>query len=255
MTHQRLSAGTTEVLVDTEAGGRLTSISFNGTEILSMLSDDPLANGCYPMVPFAGRVRDGVLSFRSMQYELPLAAPPHAIHGTVRELSWNVSSHTNSQIVLSTDLGSDWPFSGTVTHTISVTDSSVECELSLLATEAMPAQVGWHPCFLAPKDVRFSFQGMLQRDISGICTKQVVPVPRRRLDDCLITPDTWPRLSIAGSLIEIESDCSHWVIYHADNGDICIEPQSGPPNGINTSPLVVEPGAALTRYMTIRAIA
>jgi aldose 1-epimerase len=253
--HQRLLAGSTECVVDSAAGGRLLSLSFNGTEILSQDSTNALTHGCYPMVPFAGRVRDGVLSFRSMQYELALREPPHALHGTVLDQAWRVDSHTDSSIVLSTELGSDWPFSGTVIHSIAVNESAVNCQLSLHASEPMPAQVGWHPCFRTPKDVQFSFQAMLQRDVSGICTKQVVPVPRRRLDDCLIEPNSWPRLVIDGSIIEIESDCSHWVIFHADNGDICIEPQSGPPNGINSSPFVVEPGTPLTRHLTIRAIA
>ena len=255
MTLLRLTAGSTTCVVNAELGGRIESILFNGVELLSSGSENSLTVGCYPMVPFAGRVRDGILLFHSMQYELALREPPHAMHGTVLDRPWNVDSHTSSSLILSTDLGSDWPFSGIVTHTISVSESVVHCELSLDVSEPMPAQVGWHPCFRTPRDVQFSFAGMLQRDARGICTKQVVPVPRRRLDDCVIEPSSWPQLFIDSRTIEIESDCSHWVIFHADNGDLCIEPQSGPPNGINSSPLVVNPGSPLTRHMTIRAIA
>lgn len=255
MTLLQLTAGSTTCIVNAKRGGRIVSISFNGVELLSSGADNSLSAGCYPMVPFAGRVRDGILTFRSIQYELARREPPHAMHGTVIDQSWNVDSHTSSSIVLSTDLGPDWPFFGTATHTISVCESEVNCELSLSASEPMPAQVGWHPCFRAPQDVQFSFGGMLQRDAHGICTEQVVPMPHKRLDDCLIEPDSWPRLTIDGLDVEIESDCSHWVIFHSQTGDICIEPQSGPPNGINSSPFVIEPGMPLTRHMTIRAIA
>jgi len=44
----------------------------DGAELLVTAAEDTLGWGLYPMVPFAGRVRDGVLMFRGLQYELPL---------------------------------------------------------------------------------------------------------------------------------------------------------------------------------------
>jgi aldose 1-epimerase len=95
---------------------------------------------------------------------------------------------------------------------------------------------------------------MLQKDVSGITTNQRVPVPHRKYDDCFVKPITMPWLTIGDVKVEISSDCSHWVIYNANPAGICFEPQSGPPNGINTEPYVVMPGKPLVRHMAITRI-
>jgi galactose mutarotase-like enzyme len=35
---------------------------------------------------------------------------------------------------------------------------------------------------------------------------------------------------------------------------VCIEPQSGPPNGINDAPFVLEAGATFKRWMELRVV-
>ncbi len=76
-------AGGTVVVVDDQHGGRITSAIFAGQNLLHTAApDDPLASGAYPMVPWAGRVRDGRFRFDGVEYHLPLGMPPHAIHGT-----------------------------------------------------------------------------------------------------------------------------------------------------------------------------
>jgi aldose 1-epimerase len=152
------------------------------------------------------------------------------------------------------DLGSDWPFAGSITHVIDVVDGDVLFTLTLDALEPQPAQVGWHPWFLPPRHSHHNFTAMLQKDVSGITTNQRVPVPHRKYDDCFVKPITMPWLTIGEVKVEISSDCSHWVIYNANPAGICFEPQSGPPNGINTEPYVVMPGKPLVRHMAITRI-
>ncbi len=51
----------------------------------------PLLWGCYPMAPWAGRLREGVLRWRGEEHRLPTdILPPHAIHGTLLETAWDV---------------------------------------------------------------------------------------------------------------------------------------------------------------------
>lgn len=54
--------GRTHVAVDDVCGARLASIRFDGVDVLVSDGDDALKWGCYPMVPYAGRVRNGVLN-------------------------------------------------------------------------------------------------------------------------------------------------------------------------------------------------
>ena len=249
-----LADGTTAVAIDLSAGGRFASLQMDGIELLVTEADDSLGWGMYPMVPFAGRVRDGVLAFRGMQYELPLRLPPNAIHGSVLDAQWTVSAQSETSITMTCDVGSDWPFSGNVTHDVVVTDGAVECTLTYEAGEPQPAQVGWHPWFRTPQHSHHNFVAMLQRDVSGITTTQRVPVPKRKYDDCFVKPETMPWVSIDGVKVQIASDCSHWVVYNMNPAGICFEPQSGPPNGINAEPFVVVPGKPLVRHMSITKI-
>ena len=101
----QLSAGSTAVSIDTSAGGRVSSLIMDGTELLVTAAEDTLGWGLYPMVPFAGRVRDGVLMFRGLQYELPLRLPPNALHGTVLDVEWTVVEQSPAKVTMTCDLG------------------------------------------------------------------------------------------------------------------------------------------------------
>ena len=53
--------------------------------------------------------------------------------------------------------------------------------------------------------------------------------------------------------IALESDAAYWVVYTEDAAGVCVEPQTGPPNGLNTGPFtLVEPGRPLIASMTLR---
>jgi aldose 1-epimerase len=56
--------------VDPIAGGRIGSLVVDGTEILVTDVDGPFWWGCYPMAPFAGRIRGGRFRFRRRSYQL-----------------------------------------------------------------------------------------------------------------------------------------------------------------------------------------
>jgi aldose 1-epimerase len=206
------------------------------------------------MVPYAGRVRDAALIFNDATYSLPIVTNGHALHGTVMHKEWSVDHHTNDSLTLSTSLGDDWPFTGTCSHTIAVLPNRLRCELSITAEQTMPMQLGWHPWFRTPREVVTSFNAMLKRDAFGITTSERVEVPDGDVDDCFLEPNAWPRVTIENTTLEIASDCPFWVRFDAPFGDVCIEPQSGPPNGINDAPLVLEAGATFKRWMELRVV-
>ena len=87
---ERAFAGTARVLIDAEHGGRIASLSVAGMELLVNAGASALDWGCYPMAPFAGRIRNGRFSFKGTEHQLPRNAAPHAIHGTVFERPWEV---------------------------------------------------------------------------------------------------------------------------------------------------------------------
>ena len=249
-----LTAHHLSVRVDPDHGGRIASLCVHGEEFLSAPSDDPLGWGMYPMAPYAGRVRNAQFAFNGRTFDLLPAAEPHAIHGTTYSRAWRISHRDETSVTMTIGLGADWPMLGRVTHEIRLTDTSVLCSLTIEADEAMPAQVGWHPWFRSPTAVHTDFSAMLKRDPFGIATSEEVDVPFHPVDDCFVRTREFPRVTVGEETIEIISDCSHWVRYDAPNGDVCIEPQSGPPNQINDAPFVITPGVPLTRRCEFRVL-
>ena len=206
------------------------------------------------MAPYAGRVRNAQFRFNGKVHDLRANAEPHALHGTVYNRAWRVVERSEKSISMTISLGADWPMLGRATHTVSVTDTSVLCELRIEADEAMPAHIGWHPWFRSSAQVVTDFGAMLQRDPFGIATEKRVAVPNGAVDDCFIDSGEYPRVTINDVTIEIVSDCSHWVRFDSPEGTVCIEPQSGAPNQINDSPIVIAPGSPLVRRMEFRRL-
>lgn len=260
-----LRSSTAVALVDEANGGRLASLVVHGEERLvpgPAGQRDVLGWGAYPMVPWAGRVRSGRFAYARRAYQLPLRMPPHAIHGTVLDVQWSVTHAARHEVRLSTPLGPDWPWSGTVHQHIELLgdrhEGALRCWLSVESTStAFPAQVGWHPWFQdhhgvpgAPQ-LTFAAQAMYQRDRAGIPNGDTVLPGPHPWDDCFVGVSDAPRLTYRdGTVILLSSDCDHWVVYEPDHA-VCVEPQSGPPDGFTLRPDTVEPGSPLSRTFVL----
>ena len=100
-----LIAGSTRLRIDESFGGRVASLLVRGPgpaaagggeplELAGRYQDTPHGWGAFPMAPWAGRVRRGLMTWRGAEHQLPVPKPPHAIHGTVARVPWRVlSSH------------------------------------------------------------------------------------------------------------------------------------------------------------------
>ena len=72
-----LSSGNVEVVIDAEHGARLSSVRFGGTELLVQRTDgDSFSWGCYPMAPWAGRIRNGIFEHQGSSVQLPINSAP-----------------------------------------------------------------------------------------------------------------------------------------------------------------------------------
>jgi galactose mutarotase-like enzyme len=263
-----LRSGSAEAVLDPAAGGRIAALRVDGLDVLVTEGWGPIAWGCYPMVPWAGRLRDSVLRWRGEEHRLPEGLlPPHAIHGTLVEVAWDVVEAGPAGATLAADLGPPWPFGGRAVHRVLLGPAELRAELEVHATDRpMPAIVGWHPWFPRvlrdatgaavgePVAVDLAAGGMLRRGPDGIPTGEVVrPIPPGPWDDCFIELAGAPGVHWPGALeVRISSEAPFWVVYTQREEAVCVEPQTGPPNGLNTGEhAVVEPGSPLRAAMTI----
>lgn len=226
----------------------------NGTPVIVHAGDDSLDWGCYPMVPYAGRVREAMLTFRGKSYSLPANDPSglgHAIHGTLFDTQWSVESLTPTRIIMSHELGAPWPWRGAVVHEVELHHASLTCALTVEAHDDMPVMVGWHPWFVRPLEATLPFASMVQRGDDYLPTGTRVDPVVEHADDCFCEPTGPLALRYDKVTLTLHSDCSHWVVYNQPTHAICVEPQSGPPNEVNDAPHIVRAGESMRREFTI----
>ncbi len=263
-----LRTETAEAVLDPGAGGRIASLKVDGIELFVTEGVGHVAWGCYPMVPWAGRIRDGVLRWRGEEHRLPThLVPPHAIHGTLLETAWDVIESGPAAVTIAADLMPPWPFGGHAVHRVWLTPEGLHAGLEVHAADrAMPAIVGWHPWFRRvlrdqagaavgePAIVDLDAGGMLRRGADGLPDGTVIrSIPPEPWDDCFIDVAGAPGVHWPGVVaVRIESAAPCWVVYTESEEGVCVEPQTGPPNGLNTGEhAVVEPGAPLVASMTM----
>ena len=253
-----LSRDGLRVEVAPQAGGRIAQITRNRRPQLvgpGRAGAAMIGWGCYPMLPWAGRIRGGAFDFDGRHHQLPLNLAPHAIHGVGFAMPWQVDAYDDHAIELALDLPRDarWPFGGHARHRMSLDDAGgLLLELTLQAgPDAMPATIGWHPWFRKPGRLGFSPRAMYPRDQDGIATRPLVAPTPAPWDDCfvdcgeVVLEDTSQRLTL-------DSDCSHWVVYDHRAEATCVEPQSGPPDAFNLEPSVLAPGETLRRWFRMQ---
>jgi aldose 1-epimerase len=255
-----LEVGDVRLVVSARDGGRITSLVVGGDELIVTEGYGPIRWGCYPMVPFPGRIRDGRFTFQGREVRLPINLPPHAIHGTVFERAWTVAGPDRLVI----DLGPDWPFAGRVEQTFDLRPDGLRVALTLEADEPMPGAVGWHPWFRrvlsgtagrpiapsAPAELRFEADRMYLRGDDGLPTGALTEPGPPPWDDCFIGVHAPPRVEWPGRLaLEVRSSADHWVVYDESLDGICVEPQTAPPDFPTIAPRTVEPGTPLRATM------
>jgi aldose 1-epimerase len=257
----RLRAGDAELTVRPDQGGRIASLTVGGTELLRQ--GDRF--GSFVMVPWCGRTRQGRFRNGGVVPQLPLDAGPHAIHGTVRHQRWRTVRADDRSAAFVCELGEPWPYRGRVTQLVELAEDGGAATLTLgveTLGDSFPAQAGWHPWFLRTLTpggpaVEIDFAGAAAwQELRGedhLPTGDRVEPKPGPWDDCFGMPDgvsatlTWPgqlRLTVASR--------ERWaVIYDELPEAVCVEPQTGPPNGLNTHPRLVtelEPLEASTTW-------
>jgi aldose 1-epimerase len=258
-----LRCGSVEAIVHPDEGARIGQITV-GTQPL-LVEVPPLGGrhamawGCFPMVPWAGRVRSGWFVFDGVERQLainhldgPDPGEAHAIHGLGFDRPWDVTADSEGSCTCSISL--DWEFGGTATHTVALFEDRIVMTLTVESTgTAFPAEIGWHPWFPEPERLSFTPAAMYESDRFGLPTGALVEPTPGPWDDCFVNTEP-VGLHYArrhAPTLTITSGCDHVVVFDEPADATCVEPQSGPPDAFNLDPHLVRPGHPLTRTMSI----
>lgn len=249
-----LAAGDTTLTVDPGNGCRLSSLRIRGDEVLRQGAK----YGSFPMVPWCGRIENGRFRNGGDVHQMPVNNPPHAIHGTGCDIAWRTARTTGTSAAFTYDLldpAAPWPYPGTVTQLVELAEDGGSLTLTMgveAAENSFPAQAGWHPWFVrrlggagdgADVKIEFAAEWQEERGADHLPNGRRVDPGPGPWDDCFGMPQgvdvtlTWPgRLEL-----KIASRAEWVVIYDEQDEAVCVEPQSGPPNGLNTLPRLVTP--------------
>jgi aldose 1-epimerase len=250
-----LESGTARLDVAPEMGGRIVALTVDGLDLLVTPDDDDHNFGCFPMAPWAGRIRHGSFDFDGQRYQLPLNNPPHAIHGTARDRPWR----DEGDGVISAPLDPPWPFGGQVVQRFALAHDALHLTMEVQAGDTpMPVSCGWHPWWSrgagrgAPLSVDLDAGAMYERDQQGIPSGRLVPPGPHPWDDCFTQLGNPPaRLRWPGAItVTLDTSCPCVVVFDEPDHAICVEPQTAPPDSFNLEPFVVQPGDPLVATAT-----
>ena len=243
-----------------KTGGSLKRCAYKGVDILRCAIGDTDARqtSAFVMVPFIGRITNGIFQFGDQRITLPPNMPPepHAIHGEGWQTSWRVKEATDKLIMEHAHTGSaGWPWHYAATQVFSANNNALTLTMTLVnkSDRSMPGGLGWHPYFPRHQarikaDVRsiWTDEGS---DLIGHSIQQITPdtdirtfrpADALQLDHCFSAGADgvtmiWPE---QGRQVRMESSSNlgHLTVYiPPDSDDFCVEPVSHAPDALNMS--------------------
>ena len=249
----RLEVGDVGITVDLSAGARAISWTVAGEELLAHHADDPVEHGMYPMAPWAGRIRDNTVAWAGASHLLPVTYTPWALHGTALAQRAVVREHESApgqaRLAARIDGHSGWPWPMSVDIEWSLAPRQLTTAITVHAlAEPFPVVTGWHPWFrrtVAGSTAEWSLPatGMLERGDDHLPTGRLLDVAPvvgpldGPFDDAFLVPDgratvRWPGVAE----LAIASDHGWFVVFDELPDAVCVEPQSGPPDGLRVGP-------------------
>lgn len=259
-----LRAGIATLEVDANQGGRMTSLRIGETELIGYAGKQRgqpagILWGSFVMAPFVGRCRNGEFIWDRQHYRLPRNMAPHAIHGLVFDRPWEIEGPASMAI----ELDERWPFGGKVKQHFELAPDSLTVTATLSnERRAMPAVLGFHPWLRrrlphgSEAILKFRPHTQYCTDAEGIPTGRRAKAGPRPWDASFYRIEQPPLIRWPGVLaLRFESPAEHWIICETEPAGLCVEPLTGPVDGLNSAEAaVVEPGQPLTLQMRLHWI-
>jgi aldose 1-epimerase len=154
-----LRAGKLEAVLSPEIGGSISRFDFvRDARRVAIFRPAPaelrnvLEAGCFPIVPFANRLRGSAFTFRGRRIVLPPNMPgePLALHGEGWHANWQVIAADRQTAVLEFEHEpGSWQWHYRARQEFALSTNSLEIAISChnLSQEDMPCGLGQHPYF------------------------------------------------------------------------------------------------------------
>jgi len=157
----KLQAGQLQISIAPEIGGSIASFTkhthqgiidiFRPLKSLDYNRKQVLEMGCFPLVPYSNRIRDGEFFADNQKVKIPNSSnpDPHRCHGTGWGASWDVLDVTPNSAILNLEPDHDLPILFGAQQTFILTPAALEITLAVsnLGPTTFPVGLGLHPYF------------------------------------------------------------------------------------------------------------
>lgn len=219
-------------------------------ETMEQLRAAPYLYGMPLLMP-PNRTEDGTFAFDGRAYRLPINEPRHRnhIHGFMADAPFLVKRLSESQVTcVYENNGERYPFRFrmTVTSKLDEQGFSQQIEIANRSNADLPVMLGFHTAFLEPETFSVPIGMRWETNERHIPTGRLLKLTELEREFRLgCRPRGLPIsgfYTAAGQLARIgdygyrvSDNFTQWVLFNGggDQGYLCIEPQSGPVNGLN----------------------
>jgi len=212
-------------------------------------------SSCFPLAPFASRVRNGQFSWNEQLINLPpnFLPQPHALHGQAWQSKWSVVSQTAEQLNLSFSYNDgDWPWDYSLELIYQLNENALEMSLTVknLGSNEMPSGLGLHPYFDIDNNTSIKVDAStmwqvdetllptsVERSPVGINSTNGVKAHDLIIDNVLINDSntreiTWEDRGFKANVAS--TGCPYTVLYRPSKANfLCVEPISHSTNALN----------------------
>lgn len=255
------------ILPETGASTAFARIRYSGAWVDVMRptneADYHNASKCsnFLMLPWANRIRDGILRYQGESWQLETASDGTARHGDVRKRPWQIIEQSETRLKLKIDSGDfenfNFPFaiSAIVDYRLEDEDFVWEVTLTNQDERDFPAGFGFHPYFQRmnetmpmleiPCDQYFILRDAMPDNapvdiVPELDFRDLRPVTDTLVFDHLLANRNTSkpiRLVYEAWATEIQMTVDdifkHVILYSAPDGTLAVEPQSNANDGFN----------------------
>ncbi|MBR2311222.1 MAG: aldose 1-epimerase [Oscillospiraceae bacterium] len=240
----RLSDGDWQAEVRPEFGMNLSSLIWQNTPILrapndtATLKNDPVLYG-FPLLLPANRTKNGQFSFRNRTFSLPINEPlrHNHIHGLMFDAPFIVTEQTGNTLrAVYQNRGERYPFAFDMTITDVIQDGWHRT-VELQALEDMPYTLAFHTTFVAPTEFSVPIGRRFVCDENFIPTGETVNAEPLGQVISGFYEAVGQQAMVDSFSFTVSKNFDQWVLFNGggNKGILCIEPQCGGVNGLNTA--------------------
>lgn len=255
-----------------ELGGNVARLQYKGEDVFvpildeEQMQNDPYLHGAPILLP-ANRTRGAKFTFEGKEYHLPVNEARNGanLHGDVHRRNFTVEEYREDAITLAFEnKGEGYPFPFVLTVEYAVRDAAFVQTYRIRNTGEgnLPLTFALHTSFIEPDSFTVPIDLCQEKDDLHLPTGRYVPLSKREARYAAGSGSKGIEISgyyracgnvarVGKFAYTVSEDFDHWILFNGRGtlGTLCVEPQLGAVDGLNTGACrVLSPGEELTLW-------